>query len=397
MKFILSAALLLSAGSYAQTPVSTSGHKYVLIEEITGAWCGFCPDGKTVLDQVLAAQPYAIGVSFHDTALGWPPSSYENLACPNGHTFVYTPGYLGSNGGFPCGTIDCVPGSDNYVGQNRSLWPSEVSNRLSAAPMFDITMSHSFVHSTRTITINVTAKALAAITGDYNMNVLVTEDSIPSVAPNGTGGNLQHSYLYNNPGQPYYMRGYVINPGAVWGLPSDTTGYYHDLVVKEMLGSTWGTTGIIATNAPSGGTYTKTYTYVVPASYSLKHIKLTAIIQKNDAGNANDRPIANSIQAKLDTTAVSSVAQINPSDLNLEIAPNPATNLIHVKAFGANFTDTKITIDNAIGQTVFSKDFTTNSNLFNENISLSNLSNGIYFVNFFSEGLKTSKKIIVSK
>ena len=43
-----------------------SGSKHVLIEEFTGAWCGYCPDGALRLEQIIAATPNTIGVSVHD-------------------------------------------------------------------------------------------------------------------------------------------------------------------------------------------------------------------------------------------------------------------------------------------------------------------------------------------
>jgi hypothetical protein len=395
MKFTLFiTALLLSVASFAQTPVATAGTKYVLIMEETGAWCGYCPDGKTYLDQILTSTPHAIAVSFHDTALGWTPG-YENLFIPEGDAYVNTAGYLGSPsvGGYPAATIDCVPGTDGYVGQNRGYWSTCVNTRLSASPMFDITMTHSYAAATRKITINVTAKTLAAISGAYNINVIVSEDSITSMGPNGSGGNLQHSYLYNTSGQPYYMQGTVITAGSVWGLASPI--YYHDGVVRAMLGSTWGTTGVIANNAPSGATYTKQYTYTVPATQNTSHIKLTAYVQKSNAANANDRGIPNAIQAKLVTTA--SVAEVVSNISDVEVYPSPATNVVNVKATVPENAMTNIAISNMVGQTVFSNNYKANGNLISENLSLDNLSSGIYFINISGEGFSSVQKLTVNK
>ena len=36
----------------------------VVIEEFTGAWCGYCPDGARILDDILTTQSNAIGVYF---------------------------------------------------------------------------------------------------------------------------------------------------------------------------------------------------------------------------------------------------------------------------------------------------------------------------------------------
>ena len=60
MKKILSILTLcaFSAGAYAQTMVSTTpSQKNVLLEDLTGIFCGFCPDGAKRADDLKAAVP----------------------------------------------------------------------------------------------------------------------------------------------------------------------------------------------------------------------------------------------------------------------------------------------------------------------------------------------------
>lgn len=280
------------------------------------------------------------------------------------------------------------------MGQNRGYWASEVSTRLTATPIFDVTMSHSFVAATRTITINVIAKALTTDTGNYNINVVISEDSISSTGPDGGSGNYQHSYLYNTPGQPYYQVGAVITAGSVWGLASPI--YYHDDVVRAMLGGTWGTTGVVAFSHASGSTYTKTYTYVVPSASVLSHIKLTALVQKSNPTDPNDRAIANSIQAKLNINATG-VPEIAVENMTLEVTPNPANSFINVKANVPNNALANIVISNTAGQTVYTGQYTATGNKLSESISLNNISGGLYFVNVSGEGFNSTQKVVVNK
>jgi len=394
--FTLVAALAFCIISRAQTSVSTQGSQYVVIHEMTGAWCGYCPDGADILEQILASNPKAMAISIHD-ANGYGPTA-DAMQIADGDAFVNTPGYIGVGpyAGYPAATINCLigggEGTDTGIGQNRGYWQSEVSGNLSGTPKFDVSMTHSYNASTKTITINVTAKALAAITGDYNINACITEDSIQSTTPDGNG-YYQHSYIYNQTGSAYYHKGTLISSGT-WGLSSPD--YYHMNVLRAMLGGTWGTTSVIATNAPANGTYTKTYTYVIPSTQNPSHIKITAYVQKNNATNSNDRPIANGIQAKLvtSTTAVNNVAAtIN----NAKIFPNPASSSITVNAEIPAQAVATIAISNVAGQTVFSNQYKANANELNENISLDNLSSGIYFVNISGEGFSTTQKITVNK
>lgn len=67
MKKILLASGLLSVGlsAFAQQSVTTGGQKYVVLEDVTGAWCQYCPDGTVKQEAVLAMNPTAIGAALH--------------------------------------------------------------------------------------------------------------------------------------------------------------------------------------------------------------------------------------------------------------------------------------------------------------------------------------------
>ena len=77
-------------------PVPESFTKKVLIEEFTGAWCGYCPDGAHRLENIINLNDgNVIGVSLHNG---------DQMAV--GHT-----DYLGSiyqNTGFPSGMVDRI-------------------------------------------------------------------------------------------------------------------------------------------------------------------------------------------------------------------------------------------------------------------------------------------------
>lgn len=84
----------------------------VLIEEHTGAWCGWCPDGHVVLGDVLANHPEAIGVMVHNN---------DGMDCAGGNTLSAF--YVS---GFPTATL-------NRQGDaiSRSQWEAVTSNILS--------------------------------------------------------------------------------------------------------------------------------------------------------------------------------------------------------------------------------------------------------------------------
>ncbi len=88
-------AVLGAAGAYAQSEVATGGQKYVLLEEGTGTWCGYCPDGSQRIQETIEpTYPRCIAVAFHNG---------------DGMALTGDPFNAAYITGFPGGTVDRVP------------------------------------------------------------------------------------------------------------------------------------------------------------------------------------------------------------------------------------------------------------------------------------------------
>jgi hypothetical protein len=396
MKRIFLACLGITAAltSQAQLSVTTGGQKYVVVEDVTGAWCQFCPDGTVVQEQVLAATPRAIGVAMHNADKMSFADANAVMASPN--LVCGYPGGLINRKNFNCSY--CSSGCTTALtAVGRNNWQTVVDNELAlptGAPKWDITMTHSFVPSTRTLTVNVTAKALGAQTGNYNINVWVMEDSV--VGPNVTGYNQVNAY--NVP--PY---GTASHP--FWGKGNPVVGFVHRHVERAYLGGTWGTTGIIPNNAPANGTYTKSYTHVIPAAYdavtpgapqtNLNRMYLVAMVMRETTSKM-DREIMNAVQAKMVPWAVGINDVQNIQDLT--IFPNPAQNEITVKGILNQPGNVRVAISNSLGQIVSLNNYKYAGNSFGEVINVENLTNGVYFVNISTDkGEKATEKLTISK
>jgi hypothetical protein len=204
-------AVLGSMAANAQSNVTTGTAKNVVVHEGTGAWCGWCVDGALRLEQMTTTDPRIIGVAVHNS---------DGMDFGDGNTFnnAYAPGY-------PYGTVDVAPQTSdpqnmNEVGFYRGYWQTVANARKSVAATYQLTMTHSYVAATRTITATVTGKALSALTGSYNFNVYVVEDSV--TGPNGSDYSQKNFYA-NNPSytthpfysQPATINGYVHNKCCV--------------------------------------------------------------------------------------------------------------------------------------------------------------------------------------
>jgi len=396
---LLIASLAFSLTTQAQSWVSTAGQRYTLIEEATGAWCGYCPDGSARLEDILSTTPNAIGVSIHDhTFQGWPVDG-DAMEIPAGDSFCYARNIWLKSGpyshadstrafqaGFPSATIDRT-----QFATNRGYWANYVSSDLAVAPKVDLIMAHKYDAASKTITITLTAKALVALTGNANFNVYITEDSIASVAPQSTG-TMQHWYNADN--DIWKNKGTVDpNYSGTWDLTTANCGYYHMNVLRAMLGGFWGTAGVLPANCPKDTARSVTYTYTIPSGQVASHLKIVGFVVTKVGTDFSTAPILNAVQAKFSPTL--EIPSVN-SIAGLTIAPNPANDMIHITA-NTNVSDLKLTVTNMIGQVMYTKLLSNTGNNLNEYVSVANFNNGIYLVNITGDGVSQTQKVIVNK
>ncbi|MBS1773886.1 MAG: Omp28-related outer membrane protein [Bacteroidetes bacterium] len=279
MRKILTSVLLFSASfsTIAQTTVSTSGNKYVLMEATGAAWSGWETDGIPYLDTIKSTYPKAIVVQNHFQPYG------DKMAVSDCDTWQHA--YVG---GAPMATVDRTVNNLAYptIGIGRNYYYLAIVQRLAATAKYDVSMTYTANTSTRTINITLTGTALASLSGDYNFNVYVVEDSVTD----GYGGGYdQNNYMNTTVGHKYFGAGNPI------------VGFKHMQVVRAMLGGTWGVYGVTSPSASTSTT--KTFTYIVPAGYKMSRIRLVGMVMKYNASNVNDREVMNAVKSPMVATA----------------------------------------------------------------------------------------------
>ncbi|MBS1774471.1 MAG: Omp28-related outer membrane protein [Bacteroidetes bacterium] len=382
-KFILLSAALMLSGltSFAQQSVTTAGTHYSLLIEGTGAWCQHCSDGAVYVENVLAATPKVNALSEHNA---------DGMSFAEGNVLDDS-----LNNGWPWGSVDMVW----FTGQsalslNRGVWQSKINERLAIANTYDLTMTHSYNQTSRTLTVTLTGKALSALTGKYNFNVYLTEDSV--VGPAGNNYSQTNAKQYDTlVGHKYY---HANNNAA----KTKIDGFKHMQVLRAMIGGTWGTAAV--TNPAANSSVTKTFTYVIPAMYDVLNVKLNklkiiGVVHKEQNGAAitttNYPEVINSVQAKVLpwATNVGTVSNFTEA----EMFPNPAKDVIAVRALLNEPAETSVTITNAVGQVVFNQTYPKGGSMFAESINVSNFTNGLYFVTMNSNGSTSTGKLVVNK
>ncbi|OJW99391.1 MAG: hypothetical protein BGO70_13185 [Bacteroidetes bacterium 43-93] len=385
-------------GVKAQSFVSTNGTKHVLVEESTGNWCGYCPDGASIVEDIRKNIPNAVCVSYHgysgtgDAMIIVPGDSFNNAApmwlkpIPGSGHYSHADSTPVFCQGYPNACIDRV-----LLARDRNYWTSDVNSQLGNAAPVDVALSHFFDSKTNTVTINVGVTTKTALSGSYAINAYIVEDSLTSESSNT--GYYQKSYYYTDNNSPWYHKGKVIS-GSVYGLSSSTDHYYHMNVVRAMLGNFTGSLGVIPDNAPAGKTYTKSYTFTVPASMNMKHMRIVAFASKYSATSYTARTVANAVEAKFSVTVdVPSVT----TAVNMSIAPNPAAGDVRIEASLAQQTDVKVVIVNSLGQVVSSNTYPGQSTNFTQTISTENLTSGMYMVNMSTNYGSAVQKLVITK
>lgn len=257
----------------------------VLIEEHTGAWCGYCPDGALILEDVLAQHPNAIAASVH-----------------NGDAmYISTGGIIQNfyNPAYPQATINRESGPIS-----RGSWASAVTTALQNTPVVSVSIdSAGFEAGTRTLKVKVKATFLEATTGNLRMNLYLTEDN---VVGSGSGYD-QTSYFNTQVGHPLY------------GLGNPILNYTHNHVFRYAAGGAWGNSGIIPASVAAGDEFYVTYTKVIPATWDINNLHIIGMVNLH---GTSLRPILNAEEVPF---SVATGIFNNPAstELTLQVSPNP--------------------------------------------------------------------------
>ena len=154
-------------------PVPTSFTQKVVLEENTGEWCGWCPEGAKIMDDEIAANPnQVIGVAVHD---GDPMEVASYNSWHKSFTGV---------GGFPNGNVS-RRGADG-----RGSWSGWIATDLGQTP--DLGLAMVTAESGGLLDVDVYVGYNAPVSGDTKISIVITEDKVPQSSP-GAQSNYSSS------------------------------------------------------------------------------------------------------------------------------------------------------------------------------------------------------------
>ncbi len=352
--------------------LTTVPAKNVLIEEGTGAWCGYCPDGALRLGQIIDAYPNVIGVSIHDN---------DAMDISEGNTVNST--YLS---GFPSGLVDrYLFRYFSKVEKNRGLWDSLAVLRGDMVVPVSVTCTNTFAPANRQLVVDMTANFFGDDIADYRVNCYIVEDSVSGT---GTGWD-QHNYYSSatyavgGPSHYYYNFGDPI------------IGFQHMHVLRKMLGGAWGTDLVIPDTVTANQVFNKQYTYTVPSAWDANNLKVVAVVQKYNS-DITKRPVMNSVEQNVNISA--GMGQSPVAAVLNGVYPNPFSTTAGLLFTLRNPASVQIRIYNVLGEMVYADDRgSLSAGQHQVVIDASSLPAGIYQLNMVANGNSLTKKITIEK
>ena len=220
--------------------------KKVLIEEFTGAWCGYCPDGAHIVESIINDNNgKVVGVSLH-----------SGDAMEVAHTNFLETTY--QNTGYPSGMVDRVS-INGSTSLNRGYWESVANAQLSETAVCGLAIISEV--NGQNATVEVHAGFNSTLNGDdYRLTVYLIEDGVT-----GTGYGYDQSNYYNEVAE---------SPFNNLGNPIE--GYEHNHTLRAILSESLGD-AIMVSEMASGGEHIETYT-VDLSSYNKNKLSIVAFV-----------------------------------------------------------------------------------------------------------------------
>jgi len=324
-----------------------------VLEYCTGTWCQWCPCGHDIIQGFLQSYPNTMVLAYHGAGSD-PWQSYSSGIRSIFGFSSYPSGVVGRRTG-----IISRGGWGNQVVVQSNLYP----------PGAEIVINNlQYNDSTRTITGEIISTALDTLSGNYNINIILTEDNL----------------IYPQTG----------NSSCTGG-----SNYEHDHVVKAMINGDLGTSLNSSGSWVEGDSYTTTLNYIIPSNFIAVNCKINVFIYKTGGNIGTDNNIVQSkifdMPPPIGIINISEVATKYSLSQNYPNPFNPTTNL--------NFSlpkDQNVSLKfyNSMGQEVATYvDGFLKAGVYNVDFDGSSLSSGIYFYTLKTSEFAETKKMMLVK
>lgn len=316
--------------------VASPGRK-VVQEEGTGTWCGWCPRGAVLLEQMVHRYP----------------DLFIPIAVHNGDPMTVTEYDDGLDfSGFPSMSNERT---EEYGFGIVEHIEAKFLDRIQMSGKASLISSGDYNSTTRELTVTSTATALENFSGQYKMAVVLIEDGVKGTS----AGYGQTNYYAGGSEGP--MGGYENLPSTV---PASQMVYDH--VGRVLIGSFNGVNGSVPSSMTQGESANHTFDAVtIPSGYNTDSMHVVTLLL-NSSGhiiNANDQTFDEVISIP--------VGIAKSEEFNLTLFPNPSNEAVYLSLNLKEASSVELSVFNSLGQYVDGKRFASLSGnqtlLINEN------------------------------
>ena len=332
--------------------LGVSGNKKVLVEQFTGAWCGWCPDGSVEMKKIEQQINNAVLVVIHAGTGADAMKTLEGVSIADVYRL-----------GFPQALVDRYKFPDEQgvpLNRTNENWLKRTKERESTYTPVNLVLEVDYNEQTREANIKVECNFVDySYPGELRLHIYIVEDNLKG---DGLGWDQANYYSNNSsyPNHPYYSK------------PNPVKGYIHRNVVRNFLNGDWGMEILNGKSQP-GQSIINERTLDLPVHYKPQDVKVVAYVMYHST-ELNDRVVLNVQVVKLRVDTF--VTKKNIID-NIKVLPNPALESISIKGIErAGNINQKLEIYNSIGNLVITKYHIIE----NDKIDITKLLQGLYFV-----------------
>lgn len=362
--------------------LGVSSPKRVMVEQGTGAWCQFCPDGAVVVQSILD---------------GLPDGDAFAVANHNGDAMTY-PGATDIQqffafSGYPTGMVDRrLFAGEDAVAHSRGSWSGNAATAWNDYTPAEVNVYHTWSPAPGNELLvqgTITAEFSDYAIGPFAYHVLVSEDSVT-----GTGSGYDQVNFYNSQsGHPYSGAGNPI------------VGYNHRNVLRaNPLGTLGDNNHSIPSVAQPDSVYTYDFSFTVdPAQWDTSNIEIIGFLSFYDANDNTKNEIINVNGRMFNDTAIynptpTSLPAELMADTEVKLYPNPSSGQTFLKVNLFTQTDVAIDILNLNGQRVAqlpAREHTPGSHLIT--LPTAQLPNGVYMVRTRAGDYAQVSKLVIQR
>ena len=358
----------------AQVPVSTQAEKkIVVLEDLTGVNCGWCPDGAKVADEMKAARNgRMIIIANHEggyATADWLTTDGTIIGNASGAT------------GYPNGNVNRRVWSGSSTAHGRGSWASNGATIESEDSPVNIGLDAFFRPGSTKLEINVSLYYTADAGKSNFVSVVVLQDSI--IAYQSGASSL------------YPAR---VDPATGLFIHMDVMRDYVTPVKQIFVAPGGFKIGDEVSKTNKGDQTDLSYTWEIPAKVggldiNTEHLKVVVMVTEDEAWSEIYSGVEKHVYGAR-AVGINEAASLN----DLQIYPNPFQNNATIEFNLENSTALQVSVYDMTGKVVQNIPSTVYP-IGNTKIEVNgtSLESGLYYVNIVSEDGVITRKIVLNK